>query len=698
MDELSGWADPVAYLTRTTSSNSEAPGASDSRSGAAGDSVGQSGRSAGAGDAGRTPVSSGDGGWAPAWGTDFESSPGAVELDAEIAELLGRLRSGLDGLLAIGDRGDLMALGPRRLIGVIQGFEAHRNALAAVDALLVEAAGEERLAAHLTAPTLPSALSRLVKISPAAAAARVRQAEQILPQHAYSAGTLECERPALRDAVRAGVLSCDQHAVISSALRKLATNPEVQAEQLEQAENTLVEFAASLTPDELKQAARVIDDCLLPDGTLPSEELTRARRGLHLGPARRDGTHHLTGSLTPELHAKLSAILSPLAAPKPSNEHGADRRSADQRQHDALEEIADRMLDSDALPRTGGAKTTIHVTISLEQLRRRLAEMRRRDAALGGYRGSADPAASGHRCGWLADTPTGAGLDGALSPNGARHDNAEPAGTEPNGSGRRGAGPDGAEPWTPGGWNGGRFNLSTFQERAAATTTFGTQLSASELLRLAEQAEIIPTFVNDAGGVLAYGRARRFASPSQVKALVGRDKGCSFPACTAPPEWCDSHHIIEWWRGGRTDIDNLTLLCGYHHREFLQRGWSVRMHDGIPLWIPPPWIDADRKPQVNTRIAGLQPHLDLSLFQLGEQPEPGRPTPDSGSPPGHLDLSRTDRIDDLDPLDDLIDLLEHHVTAEQRDAFHRDLADLLTHYGSQCPLEQAVDVGPRAMA
>ena len=53
-------------------------------------------------------------------GSGFESSPGALALDAEIADALGLLRAGLDALLAVGDRGDFLALGPRRLIGVLR--------------------------------------------------------------------------------------------------------------------------------------------------------------------------------------------------------------------------------------------------------------------------------------------------------------------------------------------------------------------------------------------------------------------------------------------------------------------------------------------------------------------------------------------------------------------------------------------------
>ncbi|HEY2042357.1 MAG TPA: HNH endonuclease signature motif containing protein, partial [Jatrophihabitans sp.] len=73
----------------------------------------------------------------------------------------------------------------------------------------------------------------------------------------------------------------------------------------------------------------------------------------------------------------------------------------------------------------------------------------------------------------------------------------------------------------------------------------------------------------------------------------------TFPGCDTPPDWCQRHHIIPWWQGGPTDLNNLTLVCGHHHREFQTIGWTCVMTDGPPYWIPPPWIDPHQKPQHN---------------------------------------------------------------------------------------------------
>jgi hypothetical protein len=143
-------------------------------------------------------------------------------------------------------------------------------------------------------------------------------------------------------------------------------------------------------------------------------------------------------------------------------------------------------------------------------------------------------------------------------------------------------------------------------------TADGTQLTAEQLLRIADEADIWPTIINGDGVPLALGRTRRLASPGQTMALIARDAGCSFPGCTHPPSYCDRHHILDWILGGFTDLDNLTLLCRYHHSHFLQKGWSCRINtDGLPEWIPPRWIDHDQRPHINTRIRRLNAQHQL---------------------------------------------------------------------------------------
>ena len=137
-------------------------------------------------------------------------------------------------------------------------------------------------------------------------------------------------------------------------------------------------------------------------------------------------------------------------------------------------------------------------------------------------------------------------------------------------------------------------------ETGTASTGTGDTLPVPELLELASQAEIIPAVLNHAGGILCYGRTRRLATAAQRRALALRDGGCSFPGCTRPAAWTEAHHVQAWYRGGATDLDNLCLLCSYHHRNFERLCWLLAMTYGVPMWIPPPWVDPERRPRRNT--------------------------------------------------------------------------------------------------
>jgi Domain of unknown function (DUF222)/HNH endonuclease len=148
------------------------------------------------------------------------------------------------------------------------------------------------------------------------------------------------------------------------------------------------------------------------------------------------------------------------------------------------------------------------------------------------------------------------------------------------------------------------INLEDLLAKAGlAETSDGTQLTADQLWRIADEAEIWPIILNRKDVPLALGRTQRLASKGQTRALIARDRGCSFPGCTHPAGWCDRHHIIDWILGGATDLDNLTLLCRYHHVHFLQKGWNCRINsDGLPEWIASWWIDRQQRPQINARI------------------------------------------------------------------------------------------------
>jgi hypothetical protein len=104
--------------------------------------------------------------------------------------------------------------------------------------------------------------------------------------------------------------------------------------------------------------------------------------------------------------------------------------------------------------------------------------------------------------------------------------------------------------------------------------------------------------LDDAGGILAYGRGKRLASAGQRKALFARDRGCTFPGCTRTAAQSEIHHTTDWAHGGHTDLKTMAIACGYHNNEGPKQGWRTVMIDKVPHWQPPPW-HPDQQPQRN---------------------------------------------------------------------------------------------------
>ena len=106
-----------------------------------------------------------------------------------------------------------------------------------------------------------------------------------------------------------------------------------------------------------------------------------------------------------------------------------------------------------------------------------------------------------------------------------------------------------------------------------------------------------PIVLDDNGAPLDLGISTRTVTKRQRKALVARDRGCAFPGCGAPPSWCEGHHIIHWSAGGPSDMGNLVLLCGFHHRLLHHSDWEIEMGaDRHPTFIPPGQVDWERNP------------------------------------------------------------------------------------------------------
>jgi hypothetical protein len=80
--------------------------------------------------------------------------------------------------------------------------------------------------------------------------------------------------------------------------------------------------------------------------------------------------------------------------------------------------------------------------------------------------------------------------------------------------------------------------------------------------------------------VLYVGRAERTVSPRLRRAVEARDRHCVLPGCRARPRRCQAHHVTPWELGGRTDLDNLALVCVKHHHAVHEGGWTMARTPG----------------------------------------------------------------------------------------------------------------------
>ena len=78
---------------------------------------------------------------------------------------------------------------------------------------------------------------------------------------------------------------------------------------------------------------------------------------------------------------------------------------------------------------------------------------------------------------------------------------------------------------------------------------------------------------------LDIGRQSRTPSRAIRRALDLRDGGCAFPGCDTHPRLCDAHHIVHWADDGTTEIENLVLLCWFHHHLVHEGQWTVTISD-----------------------------------------------------------------------------------------------------------------------
>ncbi len=119
------------------------------------------------------------------------------------------------------------------------------------------------------------------------------------------------------------------------------------------------------------------------------------------------------------------------------------------------------------------------------------------------------------------------------------------------------------------------------------------------------------------------GRTQRCVTTRQREALRLRDRTCRFPGCAATRH-LHAHHVEHWVDGGPTDLDNLVLLCGAHHRFVHCHDWLVEAASAGGWTVRPP--GATRP------MPSVQPMLPPTAGASAEAPH--RPDPFALQPAG----------------------------------------------------------------
>jgi 5-methylcytosine-specific restriction protein A len=116
----------------------------------------------------------------------------------------------------------------------------------------------------------------------------------------------------------------------------------------------------------------------------------------------------------------------------------------------------------------------------------------------------------------------------------------------------------------------------------------GTRVDGATIQRLACDAGYHRVVTQGRSSILDYGVSRRNIPVNLFNALVVRDRGCRFPGCDRPPNWCEAHHIDHWENHGPTKIDNLVLACSRHHHLLHMPGWHIRLRPDATVEVTTP--------------------------------------------------------------------------------------------------------------
>jgi len=88
--------------------------------------------------------------------------------------------------------------------------------------------------------------------------------------------------------------------------------------------------------------------------------------------------------------------------------------------------------------------------------------------------------------------------------------------------------------------------------------------------------------------IMTVANAGRAVPKDVERALRQRDKKCCVPGCQVTEPLERDHRVLAFSDGGPTSLENLALLCKWHHYLKTHRGWSLEGEAGDWQWVRPP--------------------------------------------------------------------------------------------------------------
>ena len=548
------------------------------------------------------------------WNDLAANAPEITDSIASLTELVGALRAF--------DR----PMGPNDALQVIDGAEALRRLSESLSTLALAVYERVGTPKDSGAKSTKALIQERLNLSGREANRRAKLAENLGGRVALDGQPLEPEHPLVAEQLHLGTLPAEHLTVIEECLKALPAW--VDQETKSRVETDLVKYAQSVTVSELRDIFRQMLALIDPDGAEPLDPSDRSAYFITARP-KRNGDWRLEGVLDPVAGSELHGLLtSRIQSAKDNTSSSAGTANEDTSSKAGPGEgntsNAEGPADAEAAPTEVGDAPALFPNAGLG-LAPGEEKFEPLDSVLTGDRFDAPP--------WAVIDAASDSVAGSEPAGDTDANTADSAGNRstPAGHGVRADGSTidlmGEQP-SARAWIYERFTtlISRISMNEAAkgspyplvitakasdiangtgeaVTGSGDRFPMGDVVRRGLNGKVFYHLMDEKARTVEVLTDQRFANKKQTAIVTARDRGCVFPGCDAPAGWCDVNHVVPHSKGGRTEINNLCLLCSFHHHLMDRSTWEVFMlTDGRPAWRPPESIDPARAPILHSRF------------------------------------------------------------------------------------------------